>query len=70
MSNISKIAYTKTDEAPLLATYSFLPILRAFARSAAIEVELKDISLAGRVLDNLSEYLQDGASRNGNKQYK
>ena len=64
MSNISKIAYTKTDEAPLLATYSFLPILRAFARSAEIEVELKDISLAGRVLDNLSEYLQDGASRN------
>ncbi|MCY4779038.1 NADP-dependent isocitrate dehydrogenase [Sphingobacterium sp. UT-1RO-CII-1] len=53
----SKIIYTKTDEAPLLATYSFLPIVRAFAKTANIEVELKDISLAGRILANFSNYL-------------
>jgi len=53
----SKIIYTKTDEAPLLATYSFLPIVQAFAKTAAIEVELRDISLAGRVLANLNTYL-------------
>lgn len=55
----SKIIYTKTDEAPLLATYSFLPILKAFAKTANVEVELKDISLAARVLANLSDYLKD-----------
>lgn len=59
MSGTSKIIYTKTDEAPLLATYSFLPILKAFAKSADIDVELRDISLAGRVLANLSEYLKE-----------
>ena len=53
----SKIIYTKTDEAPLLATYSFLPIVRAFTKTAGIEVELRDISLAGRILANLSEFL-------------
>lgn len=53
----SKIIYTKTDEAPLLATYSFLPIVQAFAKTADIEVELKDISLAGRILANFNEYL-------------
>lgn len=53
----SKIIYTKTDEAPLLATYSFLPIVQAFAKTADIEVELRDISLAGRILANFSEYL-------------
>jgi len=53
----SKIIYTKTDEAPLLATYSFLPIVQAFAKTAGIEVELRDISLAGRILANFSEYL-------------
>ena len=46
----TKIIYTKTDEAPALATYSFLPIIRAFTAKANIEVELKDISLAGRIL--------------------
>jgi isocitrate dehydrogenase len=46
----STIAYTKTDEAPALATYSLLPILRAFTASSGIEYELKDISLAGRIL--------------------
>lgn len=55
----SKIIYTKTDEAPLLATYSFLPIFQAFAKTADIEVELRDISLAGRILANLNEYLSE-----------
>ncbi len=53
----SKIIYTKTDEAPLLATYSFLPIVQAFAKTADIDVELRDISLAGRILANFNEYL-------------
>ena len=44
----SKIIYTKTDEAPALATYSFLPIVKAFTKTADIDVELRDISLAGR----------------------
>ncbi|HLS94439.1 MAG TPA: NADP-dependent isocitrate dehydrogenase [Sphingobacterium sp.] len=56
----SKIIYTKTDEAPLLATYSFLPIVQAFAKTADIEVELRDISLAGRILANFPEYLTAG----------
>ena len=55
----SKIIYTKTDEAPALATESFLPIVKAFTSSANIEMELKDISLAGRVLANFNEYLLD-----------
>ncbi|SUJ29363.1 Isocitrate dehydrogenase [NADP] [Sphingobacterium spiritivorum] len=59
MSNTSKIIYTKTDEAPLLATYSFLPIVQAFASSANIDVELRDISLAGRILANFPEYLKE-----------
>ncbi len=53
----SKIIYTKTDEAPLLATYSFLPIVQAFAKTADVEVELRDISLAGRILAVFNEYL-------------
>jgi isocitrate dehydrogenase len=59
MSNSSKIIYTKTDEAPLLATYSFLPIVQAFTASAGIEVETRDISLAGRILANFPEFLKD-----------
>ena len=55
----SKIIYTYTDEAPMLATYSFLPILQAFSKSAGIEVELRDISLAGRILAHFPEYLSD-----------
>jgi isocitrate dehydrogenase len=55
----SKIIYTLTDEAPLLATYSFLPIIRAFAAPAGIEVEGSDISVAARVLANFPEYLSD-----------
>ena len=55
----SKIIYTETDEAPLLATYSFLPIVQAFAKTANIEVELRDISLAGRILANFNDYLTE-----------
>ncbi|MGC6494578.1 MAG: NADP-dependent isocitrate dehydrogenase [Myxococcota bacterium] len=47
---MSTIIYTKTDEAPALATYSFLPIIKAFAAPAGVEVETRDISLAGRIL--------------------
>lgn len=53
-----KILYTLTDEAPALATYSFLPIVKAFTRSAGIEVETRDISLAGRVIANFSAFLK------------
>lgn len=53
------ILYTKTDEAPMLATYSFLPIVNAFAKTANIEVESRDISLASRILSVFPEYLTD-----------
>ncbi|MDA3891622.1 MAG: NADP-dependent isocitrate dehydrogenase [Salinivirgaceae bacterium] len=56
--NKSKIIYTKTDEAPALATYSFLPIVNAFAKQANIEVETKDISLAGRIIANFPDALK------------
>lgn len=56
---MSKIYYTLTDEAPLLATHSFLPIVKAFTKSADIEIEVPDISLAGRILANFPEYLND-----------
>ncbi len=56
---MSKIYYTLTDEAPLLATHSFLPIVKAFTKSADVEIEVPDISLAGRILANFFEYLKD-----------
>ena len=59
MSKIAKIIYTKTDEAPALATRSFLPIVKAFTKSSNIEIEVKDISLASRILANFSDYLKD-----------
>ena len=59
MSSSSKIIYTKTDEAPALATHSLLPILRAYAAFADVEYELKDISLAGRILANFPEKLTE-----------
>jgi isocitrate dehydrogenase len=59
MTEKSKIYYTLTDEAPLLATHSFLPIVKAFTKSANIEIEVPDISLAGRILANFPEYLKD-----------
>jgi isocitrate dehydrogenase len=59
MSNPSKIIYTKTDEAPMLATYSFLPIVKAFTAAANIDVETRDISLAGRILATFPEFLNN-----------
>ncbi|MFT6066473.1 MAG: isocitrate dehydrogenase [Polaribacter sp.] len=59
MSKMAKIIYTKTDEAPALATRSFLPIVKAFTKSSSIEIEVKDISLAARILANFSDYLTD-----------
>jgi isocitrate dehydrogenase len=56
----AKIIYTLTDEAPALATYSLLPIVQAFARAAAVAVEPRDISLAGRILANFPEALAQG----------
>ncbi len=57
MANASKILYTKTDEAPALATYSFLPIVSAFTKAAGVAFELRDISLAGRILAVFPDYL-------------
>lgn len=57
MSKTAKIMYTKTDEAPALATRSFLPIVKAFTKSSNIEIVTKDISLAGRILANFSDFL-------------
>ena len=56
---MSKIIYTHTDEAPALATYSFLPIIQAFAKAAGISVETRDISLAGRVIAAFPEHLKE-----------
>jgi len=54
-----KIIYTETDEAPALATYSFLPIVQAFTQAAGISVETRDISLAGRIISNFPDNLSD-----------
>ncbi|HEV2620835.1 MAG TPA: NADP-dependent isocitrate dehydrogenase [Frateuria sp.] len=59
MSDSPKIIYTLTDEAPFLATQSLLPIVQAFAHTAGIEVQTRDISLAGRILSQFPEYLRD-----------
>ena len=59
MSKIAKIVYTKTDEAPALATRSFLPIVKAFTKTSNIAIEVKDISLASRILANFPEYLTE-----------
>ncbi|PCJ96927.1 MAG: isocitrate dehydrogenase (NADP(+)) [Flavobacteriaceae bacterium] len=53
-----KIYYTKTDEAPALATHSFLPIVKAFTKSSGIEIETKDISLAGRIIATFPDFLK------------
>jgi isocitrate dehydrogenase len=55
----AKIIYTETDEAPALATYSFLPIVQAFTRSAGIVVETRDISLAARIMANLASFIDE-----------
>jgi len=59
MSKTPKILYTLTDEAPALATYSLLPIINAFADSAGVVVETRDISLSGRILASFPEYLKE-----------
>jgi isocitrate dehydrogenase len=56
---MSKIIYTKTDEAPALATHSLLPIIKAFTKSSGITIETKDISLASRILSNFPELLKE-----------
>ncbi|WP_026755809.1 NADP-dependent isocitrate dehydrogenase [Sediminibacter sp. Hel_I_10] len=59
MAKKATIVYTKTDEAPALATYSFLPIVRSFTQSSDIHIESKDISLAGRILANFPDFLSE-----------
>ncbi len=59
MTKTAKIIYTKTDEAPYLATHSFLPIVKAFTKPSHIEVETRDISLAARILANMASYLKE-----------
>ena len=59
MSTKSKIIYTKTDEAPLLATHSFLPIVKAFAGTSDVEIDTKDISLAARILAVFPDFLTE-----------
>ncbi|MDB4657607.1 NADP-dependent isocitrate dehydrogenase [bacterium] len=60
MSSNPTIIYTKTDEAPMLATYSFLPIVQAFSKSSGVNVETRDISLAARILSNFADLLPEG----------
>ena len=55
----STIIYTHTDEAPALATYSFLPVIQAYASTAGVTVETRDISLAGRIIAAFPEYLTE-----------
>ena len=59
MSDHKIICYTKTDEAPALATYSFLPIVNAFSKQAGVKIVLKDISLAARILSQFPTYLSE-----------
>jgi isocitrate dehydrogenase len=56
---MAKIIYTHTDEAPMLATYSFLPIVEAFASTAGVEVETRDISLSGRIIAAFGDFLTE-----------
>ena len=56
---MSKIIYTYTDEAPALATYSFLPIIEAFAGTSGVAIETRDISLAGRIIANFPDFLRE-----------
>jgi isocitrate dehydrogenase len=59
MTDNSKIIYTETDEAPALATYSFLPIVQAYTKAAGVEVETRDISLSGRIISVFPEFLKE-----------
>ncbi|MCY0904863.1 NADP-dependent isocitrate dehydrogenase [Arthrobacter sp. H14-L1] len=56
---MAKIIYTHTDEAPMLATYSFLPIVEAYAATAGVEIETRDISLSGRIISVFGDYLTE-----------
>ncbi|MBG0739744.1 NADP-dependent isocitrate dehydrogenase [Paeniglutamicibacter antarcticus] len=56
---MAKIVYTHTDEAPMLATYSFLPIVEAFASTAGVEIQTRDISLSGRIISVFGDYLSE-----------
>ena len=56
---MAKIIYTHTDEAPMLATHSFLPIVEAYASTAGVELETRDISLAGRIIASFPDYLTE-----------
>ncbi|MEM9692475.1 MAG: NADP-dependent isocitrate dehydrogenase [Myxococcota bacterium] len=60
MTDQPKIIYTQTDEAPALATYSFLPIIQLFAGAAGVQVETRDISLSGRIIATFSDRLPEG----------
>ena len=64
MANTPTIVYTKTDEAPALATHSFLPIVKAFSKSSGVKVETKDISLASRILAVFPDFLEDNQKVN------
>ncbi len=59
MSKTPSIIYTKTDEAPALATRSFLPIIKAFTKPSGILIETKDISLSSRILASFSDFLTE-----------
>ncbi len=65
----SKIVYTKIDEAPALATYSLLPILKSYSKFAGIELETRDISLAGRIIANFPDYLDENQKINDELAY-
>ena len=62
-SPLSTVTYTYTDEAPMLATHSLLPIIKRFTTPAGIDVTLEDISVAGRVLSHFPDYLTASAQR-------
>ena len=62
MTDAPKIIYTHTDEAPALATYSFLPIVQFFLKGSGIEIETRDISLSGRVLASFADLLPAGVA--------
>ncbi len=69
MNKISKITWTKIDEAPALATYSLLPIVQAFTKTAGVEVEIRDISLAGRIIANFPDNLTESQKINDELAY-
>ena len=64
-----KIIYTKVDEAPALATYSFLPIIKAFTKAAGVNIETRDISLAGRIIANFPENLKEDQKQTNDLAY-